>query len=438
MIKNASEMLTAFIAAEREKVDSIDMPHMPTLGSAYEAIANAGIENSFVLPPNLDLRVVSGFISGIPNQIDGMLVRGEGQRYGLTDQYIYPIEQVLCVLEVKKTLNKADLVDGISHLAAVQRLFVQNFSARYEAGEHFEFDLARESFEKITGRAGPRSSAGISALSPTEQLIFGILARQLYAPITVLLGFDGYSTERGLREAMLDIVESNAGPDSNASPDILPSLITAGSFTLVKCTGRPYLACGAEDEWVVLASARHNVARILLEFLWTKISMFFNVRMPFGLDMDHENLKELLLAKGVILDGKVSLHLRSASFSEKYLQRPAVTLWQPAKLSSAAVYLAESASFLGGCLQLNKSLGEYIKKNHCIELGQAITELVKTNVFSINDDLLQVVSSRALIASFDDGTGYADLDGERLQSWCDEQGLEPYYVRFLMLDESGR
>jgi hypothetical protein len=64
MIKNASELLTSFIAAERKKVDPIDMPHMPTLGSAYEAIANAGIENEFVLPPNLDLRVVCVFVDG--------------------------------------------------------------------------------------------------------------------------------------------------------------------------------------------------------------------------------------------------------------------------------------------------------------------------------------------------------------------------------------
>lgn len=52
------------------------MPHMPTLGNAYEAIARAGIDQCFVLPPGLDLRVVSGFITGLPNQFDCMLVHG--------------------------------------------------------------------------------------------------------------------------------------------------------------------------------------------------------------------------------------------------------------------------------------------------------------------------------------------------------------------------
>lgn len=62
MIKNASDLLSAFIAKEREKVETISMPHMPTLGDAYEAIAREGIDQQFVLPPDLDLRVVSGFI----------------------------------------------------------------------------------------------------------------------------------------------------------------------------------------------------------------------------------------------------------------------------------------------------------------------------------------------------------------------------------------
>ena len=214
----------------------------------------------------------------------------------------------------------------------------------------------------------------------------------------------------------------------------MPSLITAGNFTLVKCTGRPYLARGPEDEWVVLASARHNVARILLEFLWTKISVYFRVHMPFGLDMDHENLKVLLTAKGLIQDGSVALHLKSVSFSEKQLQRSAVTVWEPARLGSAAVALAEHASMRGGCLQLDDSLADYVQRRHCASLDEAVAELINTGAFSRTGSTLQVVANRALIASFDDGAGYVDLDGARLRAWCDDQGLEPYYVNLFLMD----
>lgn len=431
MIKNASELLTSFIAAERKKLESINMPHMPTLGSAYEAIANGGIESEFVLPPNLDLRVVSGFIEGLPNQIDGMLVRGEGTRYGLTDQFIYPIDQILCVLEVKKTLNKADLVDGIQHLAAVQRLFQDRFPARLEGEEQFGFNLARESYEKITGRTGPRSDAALDALPVPDRLLFGALARQLYAPVTVLLGFDGYGTEHGLRRAMQRIVDSNVGIDSNMTPERLPSLITAGNFSLVKCTGRPYLARGPNDAWVLQASARHNVARILLEFLWTKISFFCDIGMPFGPDLDHENLKELLLARGTSRNGLLGFDLGCVSYTEKKLQRSAVTVWEPTKLSAAAISVAEFVGLRGGSLKLEQSLANHIEQEHGVALDAAVTELVGTSTFSKAEDSLRMVTGNALIASFDDGTGYLDLDAERLKAWCDSQRLKPYYMNII-------
>jgi hypothetical protein len=431
MIKNASELLTSFIATERKKVEPIDMPHMPTLGSAYEAIANAGIEKEFVLPPNLDLRVVSGFIEGIPNQIDGMLVKGEGQRYGLTHEYLYPIEQVLCVLEVKKTLNKADLVDGIEHLAAVQRRFQESFADRATAGEKFDFHLARESYEKLTGRAGPRTDGALDALPPSDRLLYTMLARQLYAPVTVLLGFDGYKTEGGLRRAVLDVIESNLGSDSNTSPELLPSLITGGNFSVLKLTGRPYLASGPEESWVLLASARQNVARILLEFLWSKISVFCKVRMPFGLDMDHENLKALVMAHGVSRGCQSGFELRLLSYAKDELERSAVEVWEPTKLSAGAIQLAEFVGIYGGSVELSQSLADYIQSKYGLKLEDAISELVGTSTFCKQESALRTVTGNALVASFDDGSGYVDMDAERLRAWCDNQGFHMAYVRIM-------
>ena len=431
MIKNSAELLESFVLAERAKVEVIDMPHMPTLGSAYEAIANAGIEREFVLPPDLDLHVVSGFIDGIPNQIDGMLVCGDGQQYGLTDQYIYPIEQVLCVLEVKKTLGKADLTDGIAHLAAVQKLFLKKFIARLDAGEDFDFAAARSSYEKVTGKAAPRSAKELDALPHSDRLFFVTLFRQLFAPVTVLLGFDGYATERGLREAILDVVESHAGRSSIATPELLPSLITAGQFSVVKCTGRPYLVFRSNGEWVLLASATRNVARTLLEFLWTKISHFCDVRMPFGADLDQENLRELLVARGTIKDDLPAFEVRGQSYSTKQLKRPAITPWAPSKLSAAAVTVAEMLGAHGGELELNASFAQYIAKKHSSELDGPVAELIGTSGFSKRGSVLQLVSGHALIASFPDGTGYVDFTGERLRIWCEEHGHNPYYMTII-------
>jgi len=103
MINKASELLEIFINEENKKLQGIKMPHMPTLGSAYEEITKQGIDQEFVIPKNLDLRVVSGFISidGVilPEQIDCMLVHGDGEKFGLTDQYLYEIKKFCAYLK---------------------------------------------------------------------------------------------------------------------------------------------------------------------------------------------------------------------------------------------------------------------------------------------------------------------------------------------------
>lgn len=75
-----------------------------------------------------------------------------------------------------------------------------------------------------------------------------------------------------------------------------------------------------------MASARHNVARILLEFLWTKISLFCNVHMSFGLNMDHENTKALIFARGASRGEHIGFEIRTVSYSEQELQRDAITV----------------------------------------------------------------------------------------------------------------
>lgn len=422
MIKNASELLAAFIAKKREKVEAISMPHMPTLDSAYEAIAKDGIDQHFVLPPDLDLRVVSGFIEGIVSQIDGMLVQGEGQRFGRTDQYIYPARQVLCVLEVKRTLSRAALVDAMMHLAKILDHCRNDFVGRYAADEDFDFSQARESYVKLTGCIGPRSAEAVDSLPYPDRLLYSVLARQTYTPTTVLLGFEGYATEHGLRSAMVKIVESKAGINTFVTPELLPSLITAGTFSLVKCTGQPYLIGGLQEDWVLQASARHNVARILLEFLWSKISVFCGVQMPFGPDLDHENLDVLLVARSVSRGGSIGFEVRSYEHSEKALQRPELTDWEPIKLSAAAVNVAQFLVFHGGILELTPSLADFIREKHGVLLDDAVVELVNTHTYWRSPTLLRPIGIGTSIAVLEDGSGYADLHLDRLRIWCARQG----------------
>lgn len=432
MITAASDLLAAFIAEEVKKLEGFDMPHMPTLGNAYEAIARAGIDQRFVLPPELDLRVVSGFITGLPNQFDCMLVHGPGQRYGLTDEYFYPIEQVLCVFEVKKNLTKTELADAIEHLASVQRMFAESFGRRYRAGEvQVSFQRAAQSFAQITGRKGPENAKALDAIPIGDRSLFSFLARSPHAPVTVLFGFGGYTTEHGLRKGLLDIVESQPGTSGNASVDLLPTLVTSNNHSLIKCNHQPYLLRRGDAEWVCLASTRHNPARILLELLWSKISNHFDVRMPWGEDMELETLQELMVAQALQYGDSFGWKYLSIEYSEKRLQREASVQWEPAVLSAAAMTVVTLLGAQGGSLKLDDGLAAYISKKHNLPLTDVLVEMVDSSAFGRSESELHIIAPVTSVGYLDDGGGVVALDRDKLDKWCEAKGLHPTFMTIM-------
>lgn len=281
MIEKASELLEKFIKAESEKLKGIKMPHMPTLGSAYEEVTKQGIDSEFTIPKCLDLRVVSGFISigdeMLPQQIDCMLVHGDGNRYGLTEQYIYSIDKVLCIFEVKKTLKKADFIDAIQHLGFIRTKFAEHFEYKL-INESYEPDItaAAREFSKITGKIAPERYLDIHALSKSDAILFYVLVQESLAPISIIHGYEGYRTEQGLRTAFVDIIEEKIQNEGNGLgiPSI-PTLVTSNQFCLIKNNGVPFSGIKDKNEWVAICSTRYNPAKMILEMIWSKISIYF-------------------------------------------------------------------------------------------------------------------------------------------------------------------
>lgn len=193
---------------------------------------------------------------------------------------------------------------------------------------------------------------------------------------------------------------------------------------LVKCTGQPYLCRAQNEGWVLLASGRDNVARILLEFLWTKISLIGGVPMPFGTDLNHEDLKELLVGRGESINGKGVFKLSERDFSEKDLVRPGGAFWEPRQLSAAAVDMAKALTLQPRPLKLDLSLSEFLRKKHGVVLDDAVAELVGTHAYCRTDTELRPIGHDTLLVIREDGTGYADLNTVRLSAWCGDQGFE--------------
>ena len=122
MLRTVADLLAEVLASQLPRLDSSDVTHAPTIGDMYEGLSAQLLEMS--LPEGLGLRVVTGFVRGpdgtMSSQVDRMLVVGEGEEVPFTDSFIWPVHEVIAVIEVKKALNKASLGEAIDQLHEVR------------------------------------------------------------------------------------------------------------------------------------------------------------------------------------------------------------------------------------------------------------------------------------------------------------------------------
>lgn len=415
------------------------MPHMPTLGSAYEEITKQGVDKDFAIPKHLDLSVVSGFASiggkMLPAQIDCMLVHGKGERYGLTDQYIYDVENILCIFEVKKTLKKADFNDAINHLASIRREFAEHFEYKL-IHEGYDPDItpARRRFAQITGKVAPEHYSEINRLPENDGVLFYCLVQESLAPVTIIHGYDGYKTESGLRQAFIDILEEKKDAGTGFGIPSIPSLVTSNQYCLVKGNGVPFLTIREDGDWVAVSSTRYNAAKLILELIWSKISCHFDIKMPWDDGLHMDNIVPLLIAKAVRFEGKAGWMYNSIELKESRLKRDDISAWEPALLGKAEISAINIMAMRGGYLPLDRNMDDYLKKVHHSTLDDVSQNLIRTRLFMKDAQYIRPIHAHTYTVTTDDNTGYASSEGDRFDLWCEQHGIPPHYLHIVFLE----
>lgn len=126
MIKTINQLLTEIKNKGIEEIEQfLKIGHNSMIGNMYEGLTKEMAEKS--LFDGMDLKVASGKITNqvdgkISKQIDCMIVIGEGTEIPYTKDYIYDIDQVIMVIEVKKNLYSKELSDGYDNLRSVTSL----------------------------------------------------------------------------------------------------------------------------------------------------------------------------------------------------------------------------------------------------------------------------------------------------------------------------
>jgi hypothetical protein len=210
MIRSLADLLFALISKAGEALDrySSQLSHAGLIGDMYEGLTKEILYRSVF--DGLDLRVADGQIRGasgeLSKQIDCMIVRGKGDQIPYTTSYVYPVERVLAVVEVKKNLYSDELQQSYENLLSVTTLG-NNADPPYSG--------VRSAFWHVCHDDVPQDDP--NRLSRERGLLYYCLAKDQQIPLRFVLGYRGFKTEASLRAHFVQLLESRA--EGSARPE---------------------------------------------------------------------------------------------------------------------------------------------------------------------------------------------------------------------------
>lgn len=403
-----------------EAIERSGITHAPTIGAQFEGLTGSLLKR--MIPAELELQVVSGFVQGIDGslsgQIDCMLVRETGEPVPqVPGQYKWPIKDVLAVFEVKKTLFGVDLTDAHDQLQSVMALLFPYLDS-IKPSDGISIEAPRYVYGQILGEPAPRGEE-FEGLPFNKEQLYRILVNDHIAPVRVILGYFGYKTEHSLREGFLDFLDKHTGKPGYAG-SYLPSLIVCGQNSIIKTNGQPFYFGAWGDEILFFASSSQNPVLWILNLILTKISHQYVAPEWYGRDLSIDRFAPLLWGKAVDLGTKKGWEYSAHPISSKALETiPALTKeeWQPIQISQDQAVL----------LQLIGNDGierdELLQAMAAIELTgetteQIIQDLVSKRLVGWAGEKLVFLTRRcSTVFTPKDGLVAHDMEDARFSEW---------------------
>jgi hypothetical protein len=334
MIRTVAELLFALKEREADRLASVDLVHGPTIGDMYEGLSMDILRRA--IPSALGLRLESGFVTDgagvLSGQIDCMLVRGQGEAIPYTGKYKWHVKDVVAVFEIKKSLLGDELADAFTHLQVVRQLEHNWFTHLRDTKGSISIKSAQRAFAEATGFFAPEQNE-INSLDPFRQLLFHILILEQVSAIRVVFGYDGFQTESGFRNSLVNFLGRNL-EIPGFGPGSFPQLIVSGGYSLVKTNGQPFSAPLADGRWPFYCSSSVNPLQIMLELIWTRLARDFNLGVPWGEDLTIEALRPLILGSVEERAGRLGWNYEYIKASQaELIANDDYNNWQPAHLS---------------------------------------------------------------------------------------------------------
>lgn len=423
MIKTLSDLLHTLSRNEADKLAASNITHAPTIGAMYEGLTREILDRA--VPPGLDICVVGGFVidglGGRSGQIDCMVVRGEGTPVPFVQgMFEWHVKDVLAVFEVKKSLFGTELAEAYDQMRGVMACY----SAWIQAakGSALELRASLRAYAEITGEVAPPPEQW-KAMPEDRHLILHTIMQDQLAPVRIILGYGGYTTEKGLRTAFLKYLKGNLG-FLGFGPSTLPNLIVAEGGSLVKLSGHPYRApLTAKGRWPIMGSTPDNPIHFILELLWTRFSYAHPVMSLFGDDLELEGISDFLEAVPTASSGQPGGWGWTYHFSNltkvQLANGPSTQPWMPAVLEEGQFLVVNA--LCRGDLSLSDQYLIQAADTDGKSLDAFIRGLVDTRLVALRGDALTLITTECGCLLLPDGRRIAGENNTgRLTRWLDK------------------
>ncbi len=277
MIKTVAELLEALRSQERKILDAEKITHPGTIGAMYEGLTADLL--SMAMPPSLaSIKVLSGFIESDDGelqsgQMDCMIVVGEGRPIPYTAEFVYKLEQVLVVVEVKKNSTKSQLLDAIDHLASISELLPEIMGPSR---------LSDESTGRLIGYR-PYHADLTNIKRAKDRIIMDTAVTSAYLPLRIVFSYGGYKKANSIPKILTSFLSKDLNDESIVN---FPDIVVDGDRVFLKTIGLPYAIPVRNGKWLWFAEIASNPFLAVLESIMWRVLPYMERAFPVFADHD--------------------------------------------------------------------------------------------------------------------------------------------------------
>ncbi|EKT66685.1 DUF6602 domain-containing protein [Providencia alcalifaciens] len=423
-----SELIRKLMLEEKAVLNNNPVKHPTLIGDMYEGLTKELLQKIDMSHPAI--KVVSGIIrsgESQSGQIDCMIVIGDGEVIPKTDNYFYPIDQVIAVFEVKKNLFSKEINDAYQHLNDVFQLSKKDYQAKQDAGIlNFNTIRPAQEFLNLFGHWPPHYEENYTL--PWEQrVVYQSLVRDWLTPLRIAIGYNGFKSEDTLRSSIFKIYK-NKEYENGYGVQNMPNLMISDGYSLIKMNGMPYKGIWKDQYgWCWLGSSNANPILLIMELLFDRIQLILGINPDRGEDLHDEIIYPLAVSKPVRQSGVNGWC--TDIISEKIPKRDAAQMqWCPLLLSTQEKEFLRLLYKYGPQHIKGKNIREYQILHRVDNIFEVTESLRNARVILINNEQFYICSGQWSLAKVCGNFYCGDNAGGRFENWVRLKTIPPWRI----------